>query len=351
MKAVILNQPNDFSVQEMEKPVAGNGDIVIKMQKAAICGTDMRILNGTKRKGVRYPSVIGHEISGIVEEVGKDVEGFQKGDRVAVANVIACHTCHYCRTGHENICANRKAIGYEFNGGFEEYVLIPEIAIHNGNLVRLPDHVTYEEGALIEPLSCCLRGMKNAGVSFGDRVLIIGAGPIGLMHLQLAKQFGADRVYVSEPNDYRREIAASLGADVTVDPTKEDLKALILSETEGLGVDKVIMAIGSNKIVDETLDLIRKGGTLNLFAGFADGISTLDVNKIHYNEIVVNGSSAYKLEDYYQAAQLVFDGKIDVKPIVTHRYKVEDFQAAYEMSKSGKGLKIVIEADDAERSI
>lgn len=344
MRAVILSGPNEFAPGIINKPVIGDHDILLEMKKAAICGTDIRILEGTKRKGVRYPSVIGHEMCGVISEVGKKVEGFTAGEKVAIANVIPCNSCHSCLTGRENACMDRKAIGYEFDGGFEEYVLIPEICIKSGNVIKLPDHVSYAEGALIEPLSCCIRGLKNAGTGFNDTVLIVGAGPIGLMHLQLAKIVGAKDVIVSEPIASRREKAEKLGADCIVDPTKENLAEIIMERTGGLGVDVIVMAIGVPAIINDTLKLCRKGGTVNLFAGFAGtGEAKIEVNTIHYNEINVNGSTAYKREDYLEAADMVISGKVNLEEIVTHTFKIEEFEKAYEVCKSGEGLKVLIE--------
>lgn len=344
MRAVILSGPNEFAPGIINKPTIGDHDILLEMKKAAICGTDIRILEGTKRKGVRYPSVIGHEMCGIISEVGKCVEGYAVGEKVAIANVIPCNSCHSCLTGRENACMDRKAIGYEFDGGFEEYVLIPEICIKSGNVIKLPDHVSYAEGALIEPLSCCIRGLKNAGTGFNDTVLIVGAGPIGLMHLQLAKIVGAKEVIVSEPIASRREKAEKLGADCIVDPTKENLAEIIMERTGGLGVDVIVMAIGVPAIINDTLKLSKKGGTVNLFAGFAGtGEAKIEVNTIHYNEINVNGSTAYKREDYLEAADMVISGKVNLEEIVTHTFKIEDFVQAYEVCKSGEGLKVLIE--------
>ncbi|WP_313527527.1 zinc-binding dehydrogenase [Anaerotignum sp.] len=344
MRAVVLKGPDDFSVQEVDTPIIGDGDLLIKMGKAAICGTDLRILNGTKTKGVRYPSIIGHEICGDIFKIGKNVSDFSIGEKVAIANVIPCNSCRCCLNDQENACLNRKAIGYEFDGGFAEYVLIPEIAIKSGNVVKLPNYVSYEEGALIEPLSCCIRGLKNAGTKFNDCVLVVGAGPIGLMHIQLSKIAGAKKVIVSEPNKMRREKALKLGADIVVDPTKEDLSKIILKETNNIGADIIIMAIGVPAIVNSTLKLCRKGGTVNLFAGFAGtGESKIEVNTIHYNEINVNGSTAYKRSDYLQAADMVITGKVHLKEIVTDVFKIDDFEKAYEICKSGTGLKVLIE--------
>lgn len=344
MRAVVLNGPNDFAPADIERPVIGDNDMLLEMKRAAICGTDMRILAGTKTKGVRYPSVIGHEMCGVITEVGKNVEGFQVGDKVAIANVIPCGSCPACLAGRENACMNRKAIGYEFNGGFEEYVLIPEIAIKSGNVIKLPEDVSYTAGALIEPLACCIRGLKNAGTGFNDTVLIVGAGPIGLMHMQLSKISGAKQVIVSEPNEMRREVATELGADRVVDPTSENLEEIIMAATNGMGADVIVMAIGVPALVNSTLKLCKKGGTVNLFAGFAGtGECTVEVNTIHYNEINVNGSTAYKRADYLEAADMVMSKKINLDKIATHTYKIDEFQKAYEMCKSGQGLKVIIE--------
>ena len=344
MRAVVLSGPNQFAPAEIEKPQIGPDEILLEMKAAAICGTDMRILTGKKTKGVRYPSVIGHEFCGVIAEVGADVKGYEVGEKVAVANVIPCHHCCSCLRGRTNACLDRKAIGYEFDGGFEEYIRIPSICIENGNVVKLPEYMSYQAGALIEPLSCCIRGLKNAGTGFNDDVLIVGAGPIGLFHLQLSKIAGARKVIVSEPNEQRRKVALELGADLVVDPTKEDLPAIVDRETNGQGMDVIVMAIGVPALVNSTLKLCKRGGTVNLFAGFAGtGESTVEVNTIHYNEINVNGSTAYKLEDYLAAAEMIKSGKIDADKIVTHRFKIEDFQKAYDVCVAGTGLKVIIE--------
>ena len=344
MRAVVLEGPNQFGVKEVEKPTINQDEMLLKMERAAICGTDIRILEGKKTKDVRYPSIIGHEMSGTIVEVGENVEGFKVGDRVAVANVIPCGCCPMCRRGMENVCMNRKAIGYEFDGGFAEYVRLPEIAIKSGNIVKIPEHVSFAEGAIIEPLSCCLRGQRNVNLKFNDNVLIVGAGPIGLMHVLLAKAAGASRVIVSELNAYRRQKALDCGADIVLDPNTDDLAAVVAQETGGIGMDIIIMAIGVPALVTPTLKLARKGGAVSLFAGFAKGVmADLDPNVIHYNELKVTGSSAYKRQDYLDASEMVINGYLDLKPIVTHTYKIDDFQAAYEMNKSGAGLKIEIE--------
>lgn len=344
MKAVVLNGPNDFCTKDIKKPVIAADEILLKMERAAICGTDIRILEGKKTKDVRYPSVIGHEMCGIISEVGDEVVGYAVGEKVSVANVIPCGNCFSCLSGRENACMNRTAIGYQYDGGFAEYIRIPGSCIRSGNLVKLPDFVSFTAGALIEPLSCCIRGLKNAGTGFNDTVLVVGAGPIGLMHVQLSNIAGARKVIVSEPNAFRREKALEVGASMVVDPTTENLAEIVRRETNGVGVDVIIVAIGVPALVNDTLKLCRKGGTVCLFAGFAGtGECTIEVNTIHYNEINVCGSTAYKRSDYLAAAEMVKSGKIDLDKIATHVFKLDEFQEAYRVCKSGVGLKIMIE--------
>ncbi|MDD3139458.1 MAG: alcohol dehydrogenase catalytic domain-containing protein [Lachnospiraceae bacterium] len=348
MKAVILHgpkdYPNNYEVTEIDKPVCGDNEIVIQMKAAALCGTDKRIFTGGKTKGVRADSVIGHEICGIISEIGKNVEGLVLGEKVAIANVIPCGHCQACLSGRENACMERKAIGYEFNGGFEEYILIPEICIKSGNVVKLPESVSYASGACIEPLACCIRGLKNTGTGFNDTVLVIGAGPIGLMHLQLSRISGAKKVIVSELDSGKRKLALELGADIVIDPTVEDIENIIMGETGGAGVDRIVMAIGVTGLVNSTLKLAKKGGTVNLFAGFPSGkTSDIDPSIIHYNELNVTGSTAYKREDYLQAADMVISQKINLDAIVSNKFKLDDFREALDLHMEGTALKIVIE--------
>lgn len=344
MKALVLKGPNDFTVMEIERPEINKDEILIKIESAAICGTDIRILEGKKTKSVRYPSTIGHEICGAITEIGENVTGFNLGERVAIANVIPCGSCSSCLNGRENACINRKAIGYEFDGGFAEYVRIPDICIKAKNVIKIPENISSTEGALIEPLACCIRGMINAGTKFNDVVLIVGAGPIGLMHLQLSKIAGASKVFISEPNEYRRKIALELGADRVINPMEEDLKSIINEETDSQGLDVIMLAIGVPTIINDLLKLTKKGGSVCLFAGFSGtGESTLEANIIHYEELNICGSTAYKRSDYLAAAEMVKMRKIDLTKIASHHFPLKDFQEAYECSRDGIGLKVVIQ--------
>jgi L-iditol 2-dehydrogenase len=222
-------------------------------------------------------------------------------------------------------------------------VRIPAKAVEFGHVQTLNEDMSFEEGSLIEPLSCCLNGIQKAKVGLGDVCLIVGAGPIGLMHLELARAAGAGTVIVSEPNGARRETALRFGADKVVDPGAQKLSRVINEATEGYGVDNLILAIGVPAVVNDLLKLVRKGGTMNLFAGFPDtGLCTLEANIIHYNEITVNGTSASTRQNYLLAKELVVKKKVDLKNLVSHRFGLEDFSRAYEIAKEGSGIKIMI---------
>ena len=347
MKAALLRAPGDMAIASIPMPEPGEGDIVIRVKAAAICGTDIRIINGKKRKGVRFPGVIGHEFSGEVTAVGAGVESFRPGDRVAADPVIPCRGCAYCRAGRENVCLNRTAIGYEYDGAFAEYLRIPAPALQAGNVLRLPDGMTHAEGALAEPLACVVNGQKNAGVGLGDTVLVLGAGPIGLMHMLLARASGAGLVAVSEPNAGRRRRAEEMGADIVIDPSREDPGDVVRGRTGGLGADVAILAIGVPKLAAEAIGCVRKGGRVNLFAGFSVGdTGVFDVNLIHYNEVFISGASALSRAGYETAFALIAGGSIPVERLVSHRFRLDDMDAAVSLAESGDALKILVQNDD-----
>lgn len=346
MKAAVFYGPNDMRLEDVEMPSYNEKELLVKVNVAAVCGTDVRIFQGKKTKGVRTPSVIGHELVGTIYEVGGEVKGFEVGERIAVEPVIPCGSCHYCQNAMENVCANRTAIGYEYDGGFAEYIRIPEAALKSKNIIKIPDHVSLEKAVIAEPLACCINGMKKANVKVNDVVVIIGGGPIGLLHVQLAKIAGAKTVILSELIEHRREKAELSGADIVVNPESESLINIVKKATEGLGADVVITAIGIPQLVNESITLLKKGGTLNLFAGFTQGVtSNIDPNFIHYNEINVNGTSSLTRAYFKEAMSLIESGRINTEIISTKGFNLDNIEEAINSVQSGKGMKSIIEID------
>lgn len=340
MRAAILTAPNAMQLGEAPDPVRADGDLILRVKAATICGTDIRILRGRKTAGVRYPSIIGHEFAG---EVVEGDATFRPGERVGVCPAIPCGRCAQCLRGRENLCPDAEAIGYQIDGAFAEYIRIPARAVALGNVHRLPDAIGDAEAALIEPLACVINGQNKVGVAQGDTVVVLGSGPIGTLHIKLARLRGAARVIVSEPNPGRRAAAQTAGADVGIDPTTEDLRARVREETGGLGADVVICAIGIPALATQAIGLAGQGGRVSLFAGFSKGeLGQLDVNAIHYDELRVTGAFGLSRLDYATALAAIAGGRIDTSDMITHRYPLAQLDEAFGMAEGGGAMKVAI---------
>ena len=343
MKAGVFASLDTIVCREIDKPIIGPSEILIRVKAAAICGTDIRILHGKKTKGVRMPSVLGHEFSGEVVEAGEDLREFVAGDRVCVDPVLPCGSCHYCMNGMENVCLNREAIGYEYDGSFAEYIRIPASFIRRRNVQKLPQGVSWISGALAEPLSCVINGQRKLRISPGETVVVIGTGPIGLMHAMLAKASGARKVIVSEPVESRRTAALKYGADVLVDPMNESLDDVVSAHTDGLGADVVILAIGNPRIVNDALRIAKKGARISFFAGFSKGdLPGVDVNLIHYNELVLVGSASLQRHDMSTALNLIESGALNLEQMATKTLSLDRIAEAFALAESGEAIKVVL---------
>ena len=343
MKAAVFRGPGELEVGEIETPKIGPDEVLVEVGANTVCGTDVRILSGQKTRGIGRNVVLGHELAGHVAEVGRNVRGYELGAPVALAPALACLHCYYCRRGMENVCLNKKIVGNALDGGLAEYVRVPAQAVAAGNLFVTRGDLPSEYLALAEPLSCCINGQENYRVHLDDVVLIMGAGPIGLFHLQLAVLSGARTVIVSDPTEARRTMAEDFGARVTVDPESEDLLEVVAEHTDGLGVDVAVICIGLPALVNDAFGMTRKGGRVNLFAGFAgEAWAEIQANLIHYNELVVTGASDSRRSDYETALGLIESGRVEVERMVTHRFALEDAVEAIETSAAGEGIKVAV---------
>ena len=316
--------------------------MLLRVQAATICGTDIRIYRGKKTAGIRYPSILGHEFAAQIVDTGGHSQ-FSCDQPVVVCPQFACGQCAYCIRGAENLCRNLQAMGYEIDGAFAEYVRIPRHAVESGNVFSMPENLTYEQASLAEPLACVMNGQSLVDIRMGDTVLILGAGPIGILHVILARQSGALRILVSEPNPARREAALKAGADQVIDPTTEELKARVLHATEGLGVDVAICAIGLPSLANDAIAAVRHQGRVSLFAGFLTGVKAeLDVNAIHYNELVVTGAFGLTRLHFENALQLLSTRTAEFKSMITHRYSLTDIAEAIATAEQGQAIKVAL---------
>ncbi len=345
MPAAVFHAPQDIRLEEVDVPAIGAGEVLVRVRVAGICGTDVRIMNGGKK--VAAPIIIGHELAGDVAAVGAGVEGIAVGDRVTVEPVIPCGRCPLCLKGRRNICLTRPTIGYEYDGAFATHVRVPAAAVAAGNVIKLPPTLSYEEAAIAEPLAACVNGIDRCHIQLGDTVLILGAGPIGLVHLQLSRAAGATRVYVSEPNDERRQTALAFGADGVANPLAEDVVAKAKEWTAGLGVDVVIVASGVPAAMEAGLRALRKGGVFNIFAGSPpDSRFACDPNLVHYGELTVTGSSGHTADHMRRAVDLISRGVIDAKRLITHRFPLAAIGEALGARQALAGLKHVVVMPD-----
>ncbi|MCL6438773.1 MAG: alcohol dehydrogenase catalytic domain-containing protein [Rubrobacteraceae bacterium] len=343
MIAAVFEGPGRLEVREVENPEIGPDEVLLEVGANTVCGTDVRILRGEKKRGVKPGTVIGHEIAGRIARVGRNVRGYEEGQPAALAPVISCGRCACCRRGMENACLSPHIFGYDTDGGLAEYVRIPAEAVAAGNLFPASEDVPPEHLSLAEPLACCVNGHRRSRIGVDDVVVILGSGPIGMLHLQLALLAGARTVIVSEPSEARRRFAADLGAHVTVDPTREELEEVVSQATDGFGADSVIVCIGIPELVNDALRLARPGGRVNVFAGLAGrGLSEVEANLIHYNELEVTGSSNSRRVDFESALRLIESGRVRVDGMVTHRFPLAEAKEAIEKSASGEGIKVAV---------
>lgn len=315
----------------MPDPVPGPGGLTIRIKAAAICGTDMRIYRGIKTRGVRLPAVLGHEFAGVVD--AHNASSFTRGQRVVLCPALSCGTCRHCQAGASNICENLAAFGYGADGGFAELVNVPRAFVEAGHVLPLADDVSFEEAALAEPLACVINGQEVMGLQPGAHVAVLGAGPIGLLHVMLAKARGAGRISVVQRSAARRAAALAVGAD----------EALAPEEAGGLQADAAIVAVGSPDLANLAARITRPRGLINLFAGFPAGeLPRFDLNAVHYGEHHVTGAFGLTLKQFREALDLIASGRVPAGQLVTHRFPLEQAMQAFALAETGQALKAVI---------
>jgi L-iditol 2-dehydrogenase len=340
MKACVFHEPGRIGVEEVPDPRPGPGEVLLKVVACAVCHSDIRVYQGLKKA---RPGVIpGHEIAGVVAEVGPDVEGVAVGQRLVVCPILACGRCHYCLRDRRNRCSARRTLGYDENGGLAEFVLLPRALVELGHLLPVPEGLPLERASLMEPAACTLNSLETCRLRPGGSLAIIGAGPMGLMHLLLARAVGVSRTLVSEPLAERLEYARRWGATATVDPSRQDVRRAALEISDGLGVDAAVLTAGRVEALTDALSLVRRQGYVNLFAGFPPGAAvSLDPNLIHYDELHLTGTQNATPEQYRRVLRLL-KRLPQMDELITHRFPIEQASEAYETRVAARGLKSIV---------
>ncbi len=340
MKAAYVKGPANVEIKNVEKPVLGKGDLMITMKACGVCGSDLEKIYGQYSQ----PSMrLGHEPSGVVSETGYGLQEFKKGDRVFVHHHVPCYSCHFCTHGNETMCQKYSETNLNPCGLAEEF-LVAEWNVVHGGVIKLPDSVSFEEASMIEPLACCIRAWNKAKFKKGDSVAILGAGPTGMMHVMLSKTLGMKDIFCFDINDFRLGFAKNLGITSAIHSTDPEAHQKILSETQNRGVDLAIVATGSVSAISQSIDMVRKGGTVILFGvPPKDAKISIDISKVYSKEITITPSYAASEADTNAAFALINDGKIDVKKLITHKFDLTESARALEYAHHGNdSMKIIV---------
>lgn len=343
MRVVRFHAPGDVRLEEAPEPRPGPGEVKLRVHNCSTCGTDVKIW----RHGHHHivpPRIMGHEIAG--EVVESNDPRWSVGDRVQVIAAIPCGQCDQCRRGQLTVCPHQESIGYHYEGGFAEYLVVPAKVLAVDGLNRIPDTVSYAEASVTEPLACVLNGQQLARVGEGDDVLVIGSGPIGCLHVRLARARGAARVFLADINPDRLHRAAALvEPDATITATDTTLIDTVLTLTDGRGADVIITAAASGTAQEQALHMAARQGRISLFGGLPKDKPhiTADANLIHYRELTLVGANGSSPAHNAQALHLIATKAVPVADLITHHLPLHHALDAFDIVARGEGIKVTIQ--------
>jgi L-iditol 2-dehydrogenase len=341
MYVAVYYNNKDVRIEELPFPEIGEEEVLLKVMASGICGSD--VLEWYRVP--KAPRVLGHEATGVIEQVGKKVSSLKIGDRVFISHHVPCNTCIHCQKGHHTACETLHNTNY-YPGGFSQYIKIPKINVQFG-VYKLPDDMSFEEGTFIEPLACVSRGQRLAEIQKEDTVLIIGSGISGILHVQLAKFKGVKKIIVADINEYRMKLAEKFGADHSVD-ARDNLPAKVKALNNGRLADQVIVCTGANSAVMSAIDCVEKGGTILFFAVPDPTVKIpLPINQFWRNEITIRTSYGAAPNDLEDALKVLATKKLNVKDMITHRLPLREAQEGFRlMSNAGESLKVILEPNN-----
>ncbi|CEI83379.1 Sorbitol dehydrogenase [Oceanobacillus oncorhynchi] len=342
MQAVALTGKEKLEYQEKEIPDIDDHEILLKVHATGVCGSDLRIFqNGDSR--VSFPRIIGHEIAGEIIQKGKYVSSFQLGDRVTLWAHLPCGECYYCQKNDSHFCVKGESIGYQIDGGFAQYMVLPRNFIEYGSIQRIADTTSYELASLSEPFACVLSGLTEVKINAGDAVVVYGAGAIGCMYIAAAKKMGAGKVIAVQRSKARQELAKQIGADIVIDPTKDNTLQTILDASGGLGADVAIVTAPSAYVQNEALEIVRKKGRVLYFSGNKKVTETsINTNHFIYKQLTVVGTHGAPRDLHVEAVKWIDEELIDFTPFVTDVFSLQNTKKAFQTALDKNGLKCVV---------
>jgi L-iditol 2-dehydrogenase len=344
VKVLTFHAPGDVRIEDAPEPTPGPADVKIRVRACSTCGTDVKIYNHGHHHIVP-PRVMGHEIAGEIVEVGADVSGWAAGDRVQVIAAIPCGRCGDCTRGRMTVCPNQVSMGYHFDGGFAEYMVVPHNVLDVDGLNRIPDGVSYAEASVAEPLACVLNGQNLARVGAGDDVVVVGSGPIGCLHVRLARARGANRVFLVDLNRERLDLAAGLVQPDAAICGDVDVVDAVMKLTEGRGADVVITAAASGAAQEQALQMTARQGRISFFGGLPKDrpVVSVDSNLVHYRELTIVGANGSSPAHNKEALRLIASGAVGVADLITHRLPLAEALDAFGIVARGEAIKVTIE--------
>ena len=347
MKALRFYAPEDVRLEEVPEPECGPDEIKLRVRNCSTCGTDVKILHNG-HQNLSPPRIIGHEIAGEVVEVGSDVVGdWKRGDRTQVIAAVPCGECYECRKGWLAVCQNQTSVGYQYDGGFAEYMIVPREVLKVDGLNRIPDNVGYDEASAAEPLACAINAQELLGIEAGDTVVVFGAGPIGCMHIRIARGVHqAGRVFLVDVNAERLKMSAeAVQPDETINGAEVDVVERVMELTDGRGADVVITATAANVTQEQAIAMAARNGRISFFGGLpkTDPFIRCDSNLVHYRQLHIHGANGSAPSHNKQALRYISTGQVPVKDLITAHIPLANVLDSFGIVERGEAIKVTVE--------
>ncbi|PKQ25547.1 MAG: alcohol dehydrogenase [Actinobacteria bacterium HGW-Actinobacteria-4] len=345
MKALVFYAPEDVRIEDVPEPEAGVGEIKLRVRNCSTCGTDVKILHNG-HQNLSPPRVIGHEIAGEIVAIGDGVDGWSIGDRVQVIAAVPCGDCYECNRGWMEVCQNQTSMGYQYDGGFAEYMIVPREVLKVDGLNRIPEGVGFDEASAAEPLACAINAQRILGIEDGDTVVVFGAGPIGAMHIRLARANGAGKIFLIDVNAERLKMTAdAVHPDEVIDGSKVDVVERVLELTDGRGADAIITATAANVAQEQAISMAARNGKISFFGGLpkTNPFINCDSNLVHYRQLRIFGANGSSPDHNKKALEMIASGAVPVKDLITAHIPLDNVLDAFGIVARGEAIKVTIE--------
>jgi L-iditol 2-dehydrogenase len=345
MQALRFYAPQDVRLEEVPEPECGPDEVKLRVRNCSTCGTDVKIFNNG-HQNISPPRTMGHEIAGEVVEVGANVSGWSVGDRAQVIAAVPCGECYECRKGWMAVCENQTSVGYQYEGGFAEYLIVPRQVLKVDGLNRIPDNIGFDEASVAEPFACAINAQELIAVGEGDTVVVFGAGPIGCIHIRLARANGAERVFLIDVNAERLKMSAdAVKPDEVINGSEVDVIERVKELTGGRGADVVITATAANIAQEQAIGMAARRGRISFFGGLpkTNPYIKCDSNLVHYRELMIMGANGSAPEHNKRALEYIASGKVPVKDLITARLPLDRALEAFDIVAKGEAIKVTIE--------